>query len=154
DTTSDKIVARQTIEMARGHAEALMPLVAELMRFAAAEFSDIDRIAVTVGPGSFTGLRVGIAAARGLALAAGQPAIGVTTLAAFGAPHMGAGHAATIVAAIDARHGQVYAETFDPDGTSIQAPRIAAISELAGTRLRTPVLLTGSGAKLLSEAWP
>ena len=66
--------------MVRGHAEAVMPLIARVMDAAALEFAELDRIAVTTGPGSFTGLRVGIAAARGIALAAGKPAIGLTTL--------------------------------------------------------------------------
>src|SRR4051812_10145961 len=84
------LIAKQSQHMARGHAEALMPLIAGLMSTAKAKFSEIDRIAVTVGPGSFTGLRVGVAAARGIALAAKKPAVGVTTLAAFAAPHRGA----------------------------------------------------------------
>ena len=72
--------------MVRGHAEALMPLIARVMERAGLDFAALDRIAVTTGPGSFTGLRVGIAAARGIALAAGKPAVGLTTLAAFAAP--------------------------------------------------------------------
>ena len=66
--------------MSRGHAEALMPLIARVMDLAEAEFAGLDRIAVTTGPGSFTGLRVGISAARGIALASGKPAVGLTTL--------------------------------------------------------------------------
>ena len=72
--------------MVRGHAEALMPLIARVMDAARCEFTELDRIAVTVGPGSFTGLRVGISAARGIALAAGKPAIGLIDLAALAAP--------------------------------------------------------------------
>ncbi len=72
--------------MVRGHAEALMPLIARVMDAAKLEFAELDRIAVTTGPGSFTGLRVGIAAARGIALAAAKPSIGLSTLAAYAAP--------------------------------------------------------------------
>src|SRR5262245_20848234 len=82
------IFASETQAMQRGHAEALMPLIARVMDGAAIEFRELDRIAVTTGPGSFTGLRVGISAARGIALAAGKPAIGLTTLAAFAAPQI------------------------------------------------------------------
>ena len=71
DTEGRDLLASETQPMSRGHAEALMPMVARVMDAARLEFSDIDRIAVTVGPGSFTGVRVGIAAARGIALAAG-----------------------------------------------------------------------------------
>jgi tRNA threonylcarbamoyladenosine biosynthesis protein TsaB len=88
DSDPGTIIASQSRVMLRGHAEALMPLIARVMDEAAVEFSELDRIAVTVGPGSFTGLRVGISAARGIALAAGKPAIGLTTLAGLAAPHI------------------------------------------------------------------
>ena len=78
-------LASESLTMLRGHAEALMPLIARVMRNAEIPFSALDRIAVTTGPGSFTGLRVGIAAARGIALAAAKPVIGLTTLAAYAA---------------------------------------------------------------------
>ncbi len=94
--------------MARGHAEALMPLIARVMEQAAISFAALDRIAVTVGPGSFTGLRVGIAAARGIALAAGKPVVGLTTLAALAAPYIAADDTTPVAAAIDARHRHVY----------------------------------------------
>src|SRR5215470_17052161 len=83
DTQLAAVVASETLTMARGHAEALMPLIARVMDQAKVEFAELDRIAVTTGPGSFTGLRVGISAARGIALAAGKPAIGLTTLSGF-----------------------------------------------------------------------
>ena len=71
DTAGGGIVAQESQAMTRGHAEALMPLIQRVMKAARLDFSELDRIAVTVGPGSFTGLRVGIAAARGIGLAAG-----------------------------------------------------------------------------------
>src|SRR4029077_13689389 len=111
DTDRRDLVASETVPMTRGHAEALMPLIARVMDAARLAFAEIDRVAVTVGPGSFTGVRVGIAAARGIALAAGKPAIGLTTLAAFTAPHVAAGFAGfagTVIPVIDARHGHVY----------------------------------------------
>jgi tRNA threonylcarbamoyladenosine biosynthesis protein TsaB len=80
DSQRGVILADESIAMMRGHAEALMPLIARVMDAARCEFAELDRVAVTVGPGSFTGLRVGIAAARGIALAAGKPAIGLSTL--------------------------------------------------------------------------
>ena len=86
DTDRGGITASESVAMARGHAEAVMPLLARVMDLAEIEFANLDRIAVTTGPGSFTGLRVGIAAARGIALAAGKPAIGLSTLAAFATP--------------------------------------------------------------------
>src|SRR6202011_281609 len=113
DTEGRDLVASETQPMSRGHAEALMPMVARVMDAARLEFSDIDSIAVTIGPGSFTGVRVDVAAARGIALAADRPAIGLTTLAAFTAPDVAAGFAGTVVPVIDARHGQVYLQVFE-----------------------------------------
>src|SRR5437763_8038701 len=86
DTDAGKLVAQESSSMKRGHAEALMPLIGRVIKASGLGFASLDRIAVTTGPGSFTGLRVGISAARGIALAAGKPAVGVTTLTAFAAP--------------------------------------------------------------------
>ena len=80
--------------MKRGHAEALMPLIARVMKSADLAFTALDRIAVTTGPGSFTGLRVGLSAARGIALAAKRPVVGLTTLTAYAAPVVGQSGAA------------------------------------------------------------
>src|SRR3954452_24935829 len=102
DTSRWAIVASDTRAMTRGHAEAVMPIIARVMEQAQIEFRDLDRVAVTTGPGSFTGLRVGISAARGIALAAGKPAIGLSTLAGFAAPHIAESDATPIVAAVDA----------------------------------------------------
>jgi tRNA threonylcarbamoyladenosine biosynthesis protein TsaB len=155
DTERRDLVASETRPMTRGHAEALMPMVARVMDAARLEFSDIDRIAVTVGPGSFTGVRVGIAAARGIALAAGKPAIGLTTLAAFTAPHVATGFDGTVVPVIDARHGQVYMQIFGPGGRAAIAPRLAAIPEaVEAARSRAPALITGSAADLVAAQWP
>src|SRR5437899_13104301 len=90
DARLGEILASESLPMLRGHAEAIMPLIARVMDAAFVDFALLDRIAVTVGPGSFTGLRVGIAAARGIALSAGEHAIGLLTLEALGAPDVGA----------------------------------------------------------------
>ena len=79
-------MASESLPMVRGHAEALMPLIERVMQQADMSFAALDRVGVTTGPGSFTGLRVGIAAARGIALAAQKPAVGLSTLAAYAAP--------------------------------------------------------------------
>src|SRR5213595_3592311 len=105
--TNSGIAASETLAMTRGHAEAVTPLIARVMSAAAIEFVDLDRIAVTTGPGSFTGLRVGISAARGIALAAGKPAVGLSTLSTLAAPHVAARSDHVIIAAIDGRNEQV-----------------------------------------------
>src|SRR5471030_369737 len=90
DTDTGQLIAVESQPMKRGHAEALMPLIARVMKQAELPFAALDRIAVTTGPGSFTGLRVGLSAARGIALATGKPAVGLSTLAAFAAPFIAA----------------------------------------------------------------
>jgi tRNA threonylcarbamoyl adenosine modification protein YeaZ len=156
DTERRELPASETRAMARGHAEALMPLLARVMDAAHLEFGDVDRIAVTVGPGSFTGVRVGIAAARGIALAAGKPAIGLTTLAALTAPHVAAGFGGTVVPVIDARHGQVYMQVFGPGGRAVMPPRLASVREAAAAARSGsgPALITGSAARALAAEWP
>ena len=109
-------VASRFEARAGGHAERLMPMIAEVMEEAGLAFADLGRIAVTVGPGTFTGVRGGVAAARGLALASGLPVVTATSLAvmAHGAREQLQGRDADLLAvAVDARRGMVYLEIFD-----------------------------------------
>jgi len=151
DTEQGGIIASESLAMARGHAEALMPLLARLMEQAATAFRDLDRIVVTTGPGSFTGLRVGIAAARGIALAAEKSAVGVSTLSAYAAPHLAADATAAVVAAIDARHGHVYLQVFAPGGRTIIAPRLAPLNEAVQAAAETSAHLVGSAALAVAD---
>jgi tRNA threonylcarbamoyl adenosine modification protein YeaZ len=155
DTTDGAVVARESEPMTRGHAEELMPLVKRVMERAALDFKALDRIAVTVGPGSFTGLRVGIAAARGLSMAIGQPAVGITTLAAFAAPLIAADDTLPVVAAIDARHEHVYLQVFGPGGRTLVSPRLVSLRDAlrASISSRAPRLV-GTAAALLAAEWP
>jgi tRNA threonylcarbamoyladenosine biosynthesis protein TsaB len=154
DTDAGGIVASETLTMARGHAEALMPLLARVMDAARVEFAELDRIAVTVGPGSYTGLRVGIAAARGIALVTGKPAVGLSTLAAHAAPHMAAGETRSVVVAIDARHGHVYLQVFGPGGGTVVAARLAPVGDAVRAAAAGPTVIAGSAAAILVTAWP
>jgi tRNA threonylcarbamoyladenosine biosynthesis protein TsaB len=152
--TSGGIAATETIVMTRGHAEALMPLVARVMIRAGIEFGDLDRIAVTTGPGSFTGLRVGISAARGIALAAGKSAIGLSTLAGFAAPLIADDDSTQVVAAIDARHEHIYLQVFGVNGRTLVGPRTATVRDAARAAMTAPARIIGSAAKKLAAAWP
>ncbi len=155
DGEGGDIRAREAQAMQRGHAEALMPLIARVMQRAGLGFDDLDRIAVTVGPGSFTGLRVGIAAARGIALASGKPVIGVTTLAAYAAPFVLSDKMRPVVAAVDARHDHVYLKIVGPGGHLLVAPRIAGLREAVQRAAASgSPLLVGDAAALLAAAWP
>jgi len=150
DTASGDILAGESLPMLRGHAEALMPLLARVMKQSGVAFPDIDRVAVTTGPGSFTGLRVGIAAARGIALAAGKPTVGVTTLAAYAAPQLAADENTPVIATIDARHEHVYLQVFGHGSRSLAAPRLAALSEAARAASEVPSRIVGSAAEAVA----
>ena len=154
DTDAAKIIAQESQPMKRGHAEALMPLIARVMKASGVAFTALDRIAVTKGPGSFTGLRVGLSAARGIALAAGKPAVGLTTLTAYAAPFVGENSQHPIISAIDARHDHVYFQVVSGDGGSLIKPKVAPISEaLEASRFGAPHLV-GNAAKILADRWP
>jgi tRNA threonylcarbamoyladenosine biosynthesis protein TsaB len=154
DTGTSKLIAIESLAMKRGHAEALMPLIARVMKQAALPFAALDRVAVTTGPGSFTGLRVGLSAARGIALAAGKPAVGLTTLSAYAAPIVSENGEQPVISAIDARHGQVYFQVVSGDGSSLIRPRTGLIEEaVAASRFGAPHLV-GNAAAILAERWP
>lgn len=154
DTAQPDRAVHESLPMTRGHAEALMPMIARVFERAGLDANQIDRIAVTVGPGSFTGLRVGIAAARGIALASGKPAIGLTTLAAYAAPLIAANDAVPVVTAIDARHDHVYLQVFGAGGLTLVKPAVLHIDDAARASLGGPPRLIGTGAEMLARAWP
>jgi len=154
DTEAGKLIARESQAMKRGHAEALMPLIARVMKQSGVAFAALDRIAVTTGPGSFTGLRVGLSAARGIALAANKPAVGVTTLTAYAAPVVSESGEQPVISAIDARHDHVYFQVVSGNGSSLIWPRVAPIEEaLAASRFGAPHLV-GNAAGILADRWP
>jgi tRNA threonylcarbamoyladenosine biosynthesis protein TsaB len=154
DTEQGGTLARQSRPMARGHAEALLPLISDVMIQCEMEFAQIDRVAVTTGPGSFTGLRVGLSAARGIGLAAGKPVVGLTTLAALAAPYIAADDTTSVAVAVDARHNHVYLQIFGPAGRTLIAPRIVPVAEAVRSAAAAPMRLVGSGAPMLAAAWP
>jgi tRNA threonylcarbamoyladenosine biosynthesis protein TsaB len=154
DTDPGGVIVGESIPMVQGHAEALMPLIARVLAAANSAFVEIDRIAVTVGPGSFTGLRVGISAARGLALASSKPAVGLTTLAAFAAPHIARDDESPLIAAIDARNNNVFMQLFGSGGRSLISPRLATLDEAVRAAANGPARIVGSGANKMIAAWP
>jgi tRNA threonylcarbamoyladenosine biosynthesis protein TsaB len=154
DTGTSKVIAMESQAMKRGHAEALMPLIARVMKETGIPFAALDRVAVTSCPGSFTGLRVGLSAARGIGLAAGKPVVGLTTLSAYAAPIVSEGAEQPVISAIDARHDHVYLQVVSGNGSSLVRPMVASMEEaLAASRFGAPHLV-GNAAKILAERWP
>jgi tRNA threonylcarbamoyladenosine biosynthesis protein TsaB len=140
--------------MKRGHAEALMPLIGRVMKESGLPFAALDRIAVTTGPGSFTGLRVGLSAARGIGLAASKPVVGLTTLSAYAAPVVSESGENPIISAIDARHDQIYFQVVSSNGSSLVRPKIAPITEAFEAARFGPPHLVGNAAQILADRWP
>jgi tRNA threonylcarbamoyladenosine biosynthesis protein TsaB len=144
----DDVKAHRFEDMARGHAEALAPMVEEAMRAAGLSFAALDRLAVTTGPGTFTGQRVGLAFMRGLRLALKKPLIGVTTLEA-----MAAATEATRAAAIhDAKRNEAYLSLWEKDATTLP-PQVMPFEEaIARIRSFGACALCGTGAEAASKA--
>ena len=136
--------------MPRGHAEALAPMVAAVMDEAGLEMSAVKRLGVTTGPGTFTGVRIGIAFARALAVALDVPLTGITTLRAIAANLEGGPQ--PVAAIMDARRGEVYMQLFGPRGEQITPPQILGLAEAAQSLPRKALQLTGSGAELVYDA--
>ncbi|MEY4697172.1 MAG: tRNA ((37)-N6)-threonylcarbamoyltransferase complex dimerization subunit type 1 TsaB, partial [Pseudomonadota bacterium] len=120
--TDDRIAASRFEPMEKGQAERLIPLLEDLLSDAGLHWRDLSALAVGTGPGNFTGVRIAVAAARGLALSLGIPALGVTRLQALahGLPR-------PVMVVEDARRGEVYAQEF---GTDRPDARLTAISAL------------------------
>ena len=149
-TDGEGVLASSFEPRTRGHAEALMPLLETLLAEAALSFADLDALAVTVGPGTFTGLRVGLAAARGLALARSLPLVGVTTLEAIAEP-AGAEADETSIALFDARRDEVYMQAFAPALAPLTPPLLVSLDEAMTHLPPGKLLLVGTGAHLLAS---
>ena len=142
-------LARESMTMQRGHAEALAPMIERVMRGVEGGFSSIGRIAATVGPGSFTGIRIGLASARAMGVALGVPVIGVSSLVAYVGELLLEPGAGVIASAIDARHGRVYLQVFEASGRPLIPARLATIREAARIIGAGPARLAGDGAHLV-----
>jgi tRNA threonylcarbamoyladenosine biosynthesis protein TsaB len=137
----------------RGHAERLFGMIEAAMNEAGIGFADLDRIAVIIGPGSFTGLRVGIAAARGLALVVKCPVVGIGSLAVHAESARALAGAVPVVAVLDARRDEVYGQRFTADGAPDAGPEVGPAEHFAGMA-RPGDVLAGSGADIVAGAMP
>ena len=141
-------------DMERGHAEALMPMVGEVLDEAGRGAGDLDLVAVTVGPGAFTGLRIGLAAARGLALAAGLPCFGATTTetVAHSVPEAERSDA-TLVVALRSNRDDLYAQAFNAGLEPLAEPRALLAQDVAGLVSESGrVVVAGDASNLVRPA--
>lgn len=147
------VLASARAAMMRGHAEALVPMIELVMRDAGLAYRDLAAVAVTRGPGAFTGLRIGLATARGLALAAGIPAIGISAFDAVAeALPAGARAGRCLAVAIDTKRGDVYLQISDRALAPVGAARVVQPRDVAAALPAGPILVAGDGAALLAEA--
>jgi tRNA threonylcarbamoyladenosine biosynthesis protein TsaB len=154
------IAAARHQAMTRGHAEAIMPMIQEVMKDTGYGFDDLDGLAVTVGPGSFTGLRTGLATARGLALATGLPLGGVGTLEivaheALPYPALSGGTQAAdgpnCLVALETRRADLYVQLFSSDAAALDEPAALTPEAVAAMLPATPLVLAGNGVHRLAE---
>ncbi|HYG89024.1 MAG TPA: tRNA (adenosine(37)-N6)-threonylcarbamoyltransferase complex dimerization subunit type 1 TsaB [Azospirillum sp.] len=145
-----RITARRVAPMARGQAEALVPMAEAVLADAGVGFADLDRIAVTVGPGAFTGLRIALAAARGFALAHALPVIGLTTFEALAhaLPEVERGRR-TVLVAVDSRRAEPFLQLFDADLAPRGEPALLEPAAVPAWLPPGPLLVAGDGAALL-----
>lgn len=152
------VVAREFAEMPRGHAVHLLPMARAVVAAGAMTFTGLDAVAVTVGPGTFTGLRIGLAAAKGLALAAELPIAGVSTLAALAAAAHPGHPGVTVATALETKRADVYFQIFAPD-LAPHADPVAilppvAARHVAAAAAAAPLILIGDAAPRVAEHLP
>lgn len=142
---NDQLLAHRFEVMQRGHAEALAPMVEAAMQDAASDFTTLDRLAVTTGPGTFTGQRVGLAFMRALRIALDIPLVGLTTLAVMAHQAMAECGIAIGVALHDARRDEVYLEVC---GGTASPPRVLSFDEAIARigEIHDPIVLAGTAA--------
>jgi tRNA threonylcarbamoyladenosine biosynthesis protein TsaB len=145
----DSVVRVECRAMPHGQAEALLPMVDHAMHEAQLAASALDLIAVTTGPGSFTGIRVGLAAARGIALGLGVPLFGVTSFEAGAAACEAEPVEGFLLVALDSRRADFYIQLFDPAGDALGAPAAVlpeALAEIVTAAIGSRLAVTGDAA--------
>ena len=147
-TAGGKTLAARSVMAERGHAQLLIPLLSDLLEEAGLTFGDIDRFAVTTGPGSFTGIRVALAAAHGLKLGTGRPIVGVTVFEAMAAATPAI--PTRLLVAIDSRRAELFVQLFDPTGEALGEPAMLAPGAVAGWAGPGELSLTGDAARLVA----
>lgn len=152
ESGSGKVLGVSHLALGKGHAEYLMSVISDALAKAGIDYSGLGAIAVTVGPGSFTGVRVGVSAARGFALALEIPAIGITTLEGIAAEAAAVGSGMPVLAVIDAKRGEIYAQFFDARGGGESEAFISRPDRIAAMIGSSEIMLAGSGAGLVIQA--
>ncbi|WP_417668335.1 tRNA (adenosine(37)-N6)-threonylcarbamoyltransferase complex dimerization subunit type 1 TsaB [Roseibium sp.] len=152
DNSSDMPCYVETSEeVGRGHAEKLMAMIGEVMAESSTAFTDLDRVVVTTGPGSFTGLRVGLSVAKGFGLVLEKPVVGITTLAAIARAMAARGLDGPVLVALTGKADEVYCQLFDDAGEPLEDAAVRKLGTLSG-HIPAGTCLAGSAASKVAEA--
>jgi tRNA threonylcarbamoyladenosine biosynthesis protein TsaB len=146
-TRDGQVLAETSETIGTGHAERLMPMVHEVMDEANVSFGEVDMIAVSIGPGSFTGVRTGLAAAKGFAQALSIPAIGISTLEAIAFEARQSAGNQPLRVVIDAKRGEVHTQDFAANGVADGVPVLLSLDIAKGGRGNR--ILAGNGGALV-----
>ncbi len=149
DSGRNTMLGEASDMIGKGHAEHLMGIVDRALDQAGVALSDVDRLAVTIGPGSFTGIRVGVAAARGFALSLDIPAVGITTLEVMAAAQREKTPGRAVLAAMDAKREEIYLQSFAADGVALDEARAVSIAEAQAFAAGFDGEITGSATPIL-----
>lgn len=152
DAAAGSELGRQVLDLGKGHAEHLMSVIDAALRATGTGYPGLGAIAVSIGPGSFTGLRVGVSAARGLALALKIPAIGVTTLEALAAEAATMFPGRPVLAALDAGRDEIHAALYDKASALTYGPSVATIPEAVAMALQLSAVLAGTAAAQIAAS--
>ncbi|WP_019171871.1 tRNA (adenosine(37)-N6)-threonylcarbamoyltransferase complex dimerization subunit type 1 TsaB [Pseudaminobacter salicylatoxidans] len=152
DADAGRELGREVLDLGKGHAEHLMGVIDAAMQAAGLGFSGLDAVAVSVGPGSFTGVRVAVSAARGLALALDIPAIGVNTLEALATEARALYEPRTVLAALDGGRGDLQAAVYDNAGMALFEPAVIQLDKAILLSTEYDAALAGTAARMIAEA--
>ncbi|WP_105424546.1 tRNA (adenosine(37)-N6)-threonylcarbamoyltransferase complex dimerization subunit type 1 TsaB [Neorhizobium tomejilense] len=144
DSAAGKVLSEVTETIGKGHAERLMSVIDEALAAANLPLKAVERVAVVIGPGSFTGIRVGVAAARGFALALGVESVGVTTLEALALKFLGEHPDQPVVVAMDAKRNEVYTQAFSANGEALSQPAALSPEDASELGQSLSAVMTGS----------
>lgn len=152
DVGAGRELGRSVRDLGKGHAEHLMAVIDEALAQAGKSYADLGRIAVSTGPGSFTGVRVAVSAARGFSLALKVPAVGVTTLEALAAETRAALGPCKVLAALDAGRAELHAAVYDEYGQAVHEPAVLTLDEAAAIATSEAMALAGTAMQLIAGA--
>ena len=139
-------LGRSVLDLGKGHAEHLMAVIGQALQGAGRTYRDLQAIAVAIGPGSFTGVRVGVSTARGLALALKVPAIGVSNLEAVAAEARNGQPGRAVLSAFTSGRGDIQAALYDPFGSIVYDPAVIDLGQAVRLAAEHDAVVAGSAA--------